>query len=253
MASDQLTWPDWRDSAAYAPLLRADRSFIAWEWLRRNPAYARAAAHSARVSRPDEQAATFGLVTFESPDRPVPVARPLWRSAVYPYVLDVDAAPGPVASDDRIQLSDLAPLMSLVSGADSEHLLLSDGFGAIRMDAPPKTFVSSVCLRYILYGVCTAEPKLIALRRLLALVRHGRLLRKLHPPERSAGRWTRMLRAHDALAAGANQRDIAAVLLSKEANQRAWRNAEPSLRSRAQRLVRGARAMEHGAWRSLLR
>jgi hypothetical protein len=27
---------DWRDAAAYAPLLEADRSLFAWEWLRRD-------------------------------------------------------------------------------------------------------------------------------------------------------------------------------------------------------------------------
>ena len=39
--------PDWRDAAAYEPLLEADRSLIAWEWLRRDRGYREAAAHLA--------------------------------------------------------------------------------------------------------------------------------------------------------------------------------------------------------------
>ena len=62
-----------------------------------------------------------------------------------------------------------------------------------------------------------------------------------------------LLRAHDALAAGADQRDIAEALLSREAAQPKWRVGAPSLRSRAQRLVRGARLMAAGGYRELLK
>lgn len=58
-----------------------------------------------------------------------------------------------------------------------------------------------------------------------------------------------MLRASDALAAGADHREIAAVLLSEEARQPRWRVQSPSVRSRIQRLVRSARAMEAGGFR----
>jgi hypothetical protein len=51
---------------------------------------------------------------------------------------------------------------------------------------------------------------------------------------------------------GANQRDIAEVLLSRSAAERRWRSREQSLRSQAQRLVRSACAFAGGAYRVLL-
>jgi hypothetical protein len=61
-----------------------------------------------------------------------------------------------------------------------------------------------------------------------------------------------MLRAYDALAAGASQREIAAVLLDGDARRDRWRIHSPSLRSRAQRLAACARAMGEGGYRALL-
>ena len=61
-----------------------------------------------------------------------------------------------------------------------------------------------------------------------------------------------MLRAYDALTGGADQRDIASVLLSQDAREPRWRTSTPSIRSQAQRLVRGARRMVSGDYLKLL-
>jgi hypothetical protein len=61
-----------------------------------------------------------------------------------------------------------------------------------------------------------------------------------------------LLRAHDALAAGASQREIAACLFDELAAQRRWRVNAPHLRSRVQRLVRAARQAACGAYLGLL-
>jgi hypothetical protein len=62
-----------------------------------------------------------------------------------------------------------------------------------------------------------------------------------------------MLRVHDALAAGASQREIASVLFGAERVEADWLGTSESLRSRVKRLVRDARAMARGGYRSLLR
>lgn len=41
--------PDWRDSAPYRALAGIDRAGLAWEWLRRDPAYAAISARLRRV------------------------------------------------------------------------------------------------------------------------------------------------------------------------------------------------------------
>ena len=254
---DQLV-PDWRDAAAYQPLLGADRSLIAWEWLRRDPAY-RAAAERAlgavRERDPGEAGQAperWGLHAFEDPALAVPQARPVWRAELHPHVLGVEARP-PEGSD-TFELERVAASSTLVTAADGrEHLLLSVGLRAIRLDVLAGTIAGGAAgLRYRLGGLAAAEPALLTLRRFLSLWRTGRFCSSLHPPETRARRWQLMLRAHDALAAGADQRDIAAELLSPEAAEPRWRACSPSLRSQAQRLVRGARRMASGAYRELL-
>ncbi|MBX3562653.1 MAG: DUF2285 domain-containing protein [Sphingomonas sp.] len=246
---------DWRDAAAYAPLLEADRSILAWEWLRRDPAYRQAAGRWLRrpASRGAcEAAAAWGLHAFEPPHRPAPLARPVWRTDVHAHVLAamaVGAGPGP----DAFDLSRLEAMSTLVRTQGRERLLISDGLRAIRLDILSGSLAAGpVRLRYLLSGLDTAEKPLLTLRRLLALWRRGRFSAMLHPREPRAARWVLMLRAFDALGAGADQREIAEALLSDAAAGARWRTASPSLRSRVQRLVRGARRMAAGGYLRLL-
>ena len=249
---------DWRDAAAYAPLLQADRSVFAWEWLRRDPGYRTAAERAlGRASglRPDKphEAGRWGLHVFESPSLGAPAARPVWRADVHPYVLEADA--GPVTGDhDSFELDRLLTASTLVVGrGGAEHLLISDGLRAVRLDLLSGSLRHGpVRLRYRLAGFESAKAPLLTLRRLLALWRTGRFAAALHPVEARSGRFVLMLRAWDAAASGATQREIAAELLSGEAGEARWRVAVPTVRSRVQRLVRGARAMAV-SYRSLLR
>lgn len=253
MQAESASGPDWRDAAAYAPLLDADRSLFAWEWLRRNPRYRDAAFKTLATASRDVRlgAADFGLVAFECPNRSVPNARPMWSAHVHPYVLAAEAG-GRARPTDLFDPDRMAALRVVAGGL--EHLLLSDGLRMIRLDAPSGTFASGpVSLRYRLEGIAAAERPLLALRRFLAICRRGQFSRSLHRRELSARRWILMLRANDALTAGADQREIAQELLSRTATEPGWRSREPSVRSQAQRLVRSARALSGGEYRALLR
>jgi hypothetical protein len=249
------TQTDWRDSEAYAPLLEADRSVLAWEWLRRDPAY-RAAWQAAQSDGAEDDAARperWGLQMFESPDLAAPHARPIWCAERHSLVLAAVAG-GSCDEKDRFDLARLAPYARLVrTGAGCEHLLISDGLHALRLDVIAGTLTSGpVELRYLMSGFAAAERPLLTLRRLLSFVRTGRFSRLLHRPEPRAKRWVTLLRTSDALAVGADQREIAGILLSPTAREARWRSAAPSLRSRAQRLVRGARSMGSGGYLALL-
>jgi hypothetical protein len=251
--------PDWRDASAYEPLLNADPSLFAWEWLRRNSGYRAAAeqAFQADGSRgPAEPRAVperWGLHAFEPPGVRAPEARPVWCAEVHPYVLKVQA--GSPDGDDVFDLQRFIPISTLVRAADDrEHLLISDGLHAIRIDVVAGTIADGpAVLRYRLNGLASAERPVLTLRRFLALWRTGRFCRSLHPDAVRAKRWLLMLRAHDALTAGANQREITAVLLSAEAGLPLWRSRSPSLRAQTQRLVRGARRMASSGYLELLR
>ena len=249
---------DWRDASAYSALLEADRSLVAWEWLRRDPGYRDAAERrlaagpGASPTGPDPK--QWGLCAFEPPGLAIPAARPLWRADVSPYVLVADGAGGATGSD-AFDLAAVEGRARVVGTGDRRQcLLLSDGLRAIRLDVLNGGIGERpVRLRYRLAGLRSAEPPLLTLRRFLALCRTGRFSAVLHRPEARAKRWVMLLRAHDAVAAGANQREIAAFLLSRCADSARWRTDAPSLRSQAQRLVRGARAMADGGYRNLLR
>lgn len=256
---------NWRDDAAYRPLLDADRSLIAWEWLRRDPAYRLAATKAPGGG--NGGAERWGLHAFEPPERSIPDARPLWRSDVHAFVVAADALPAdldadgsrhrprPEGAEDLFDLSRFGPLARFVADrGGTEHLLLSDGLHMIRLDIASGTLsLGPVRLAYRLSGLASAEKPLLALRRLLALSGSGGFSRALHPRSARARRWVAMLRAHDALLAGAGQREIAALLLSGAAGERCWRTRSPSIRLQAQRLVRSARAMAAGAYLELLR
>lgn len=248
--------PDWRDTAAYAPLLAADRPFFAWEWLRRNCGY-RAAAERAlktagNVAGAGEAAGRWGLHAFVPPGLTAPEARPIWRWEVHPFVLRAEA--GPPQNGEPFDLERVAAMSTLVTAGDGrQHLLISDGLRAIRIDILEGSILRGPAeLRYLLAGLAAAEQPVLTLRRLIALWRTGGFCRSLHPVEPRAKRWLLMLRASDALRAGTDQREIAAVLLSADAREPRWRTELPSVRSRVQRLVRSARAMEKGGFWALL-
>lgn len=252
---------DWRDAAAYQPLLRAERSGFAWEWLRRQPAYRSAALKSfqagpqfaSQVFPEDPGALSWGLHRFEDPDLVVPEARPIWSSSRLQLVLKATAETS-IADGNAFILEHFSQLASMCSGPTGERLLLSDGYHSIRVDVEGASLLSGpVMLQYGLRGFAALDRPLLVLRRLRALVATGSFSRSLHQPERRARRHILLLRTRDALAAGASQRAIAAELLGSGATQERWRVQAGSLRSQVQRLVRGARRMEQGGFRELLR
>jgi hypothetical protein len=244
---------DWRDARTFAPLLDADRPIFAWEWLRRDPDYRAAATIAAQHGKGDGDAAHWGLHRFEDPDRAAPGARPLWRAGHHPYVLKARAAP-PASPSDAVELGRFAALATFDAGeGEGEHWLLSDGLRGIRLDLVDGTATRGpVELHYLLAGRASASGPLLTLRRLLAFAETGSFSRTLHPREPKARRWILALRANDALAAGASQRDIAALLLGDAAGEARWRVHAASLRSQVQRLVRAARAFADGGYRHFL-
>ncbi|HEV2593639.1 MAG TPA: DUF2285 domain-containing protein [Sphingomicrobium sp.] len=245
---------DWRDPKRYACLLDADRSLFAWEWLRRNSAY-RAAARNARHgigAFGDCAAERFGLVRFEDAEASVPRARPLWRSDINPQVLVADFS-RESREETGFELDRFRHLAHLVSERETDHLLLTDGLRAIRLDAPRGAFETrDMRLRFRIGAVPLSEFSVLALRRFLALARRGRFARSLHRPEPRAPRWILQLRAHDGLEAGADLREIAEELLGRSTAETRWRTRDPSLRSQAQRVVRSARVLANGGFRQLL-
>lgn len=156
---------------------------------------------------------------------------------------------------DGLCVDRLTPWISSAIDPDGyQHIVLSNGWQRIRIDVDDGRLVEGHTFRlhYRLSGLRSAEPKLLPLRRFLDLCRYGRFARSLFPPDRRAARWLTTLQVHDALAAGASQREIGAVLFKPASNGNAWSDEEDWMRSRVRRLVREARQMARGGYRMLL-
>ncbi len=142
----------------------------------------------------------------------------------------------------------------VISPNGGEHAAISDGYRRIRLEVASGTLCDGpVRLRYRLQGLQRVDPKILTLRRLIALCRLGRFSSQLHPPERLASRWIAALRVHDALRAGATQREIAFGLYGDVAVRYDWGKGSDIFRLRVQRLTRVAHGLADGGYRALLR
>lgn len=132
-----------------------------------------------------------------------------------------------------------------------EHILFSDGARHLQLAVTTGSVLEGpVYLRYLLSGFRHMESQILTLQRLCRLCRLDRLPRGLYPPEPRAGRWLMMLRAWDGVQAGASQREIAALFFGGKRVREDW-NAG-FLRTRIQRLIRGAEELVEGGYRKLL-
>jgi hypothetical protein len=156
---------------------------------------------------------------------------------------------------DAVDPTRLRPWLTLVRGDEGEHAVLSDGWHHIRIDIEQGSLADRrpVMFEYGLRGVASAEPKILPLRRLLDVCRNGRFSVSLYPPDRRVDRWIVALRVHDAVRAGASQRDIARVLFRDDPAVSEGGDRADSLRSRVRRLVADARRLAGGGYRALMR
>lgn len=228
---------NWRSGAPYTALMRADRRSFAWEWLRRHRPYRR--AWEERHLPP----AAFGLLAFEDPDRPTPLARPIWTRERDPRVIDSGPASRTDRSDDLIDIRAFADIVTVeIDEHDAEHWLLSDGHWAVRLALHDGTLLAGpALLEHRLVGLASAAPKIQALRQLIALARDGDMPASLRPREVRAPRWILELRTADGLAAGASQQKLARAFFGTAISDRDWRTRSAPYRLRVQRLVRAAR------------
>ncbi len=206
-------------------------------------------------SRPAGILSYGGCIFAEDPSIAVPAARIVWRAEIDPETLLVDAPSVGADSADRVDAELLRKYLFLVQDPGGVgHGVLSDGVHRIRFDVMQGTLCSdeAVTLRCSIYGTHSAEPKLRPLARLLDLCRRGCFAPTLFPREPKSARWIALLRVHDALAAGASGRDIAAELYGAQHLAASAGAGADSLRSRVRRLVREARAMARGGYRTLL-
>ena len=169
-------------------------------------------------------------------------------------MLVVEARPARGDGGDAFDVAPLGTLATLlVTPSGEEHLLLSNGVQRLQIDIVSGTLREGpVDLVYRLDDGRRAKLQMQALVRFLALRRHRTFQSWLTPPEARGGRWIRQLRVHDAIVAGASERQIAIALFGAGAVVEQWKEGSGPLRSAVQRLVRRARANVDGGYKMLL-
>jgi len=167
----------------------------------------------------------------------------------------VEALPASPGSRDTVDAAVFGKWLSIARMHDStEHIVISDGFRRIRLDVVSGSLTQGpVCLRYRLEGIAALRPRVLPLRRLLALCTHRRFVASLFPPDPKMPRLIEMLRVHDGIVAGASLGDLAEALYGAGVHDADGARRSDSLRSRVRRLAREARAMAAGGYRRLMR
>lgn len=199
---------------------------------------------------PSDGGSTFA----ERPEVEAPDARILWRADLDPGTLRVRASPADARHPDAVDVTRLAPWLTVLAEPDCEHVVLSDGWHHLRIDIEQGSLADgqAVILEYVLAGIASAGPKILPLRRLLDLYRRRRFSPSLWPADRRVARWILVLRVLDAITAGASQREIARVLFGNMEAGGADARRTDSFRSRVRRLASEARRVGGGDYRWLM-
>src|SRR3546814_588435 len=162
------------DRQAYRYLDGADRTDLAWEWLRRIPDYGLLAPGTHRWTEhgwivdpaPAEITARWGCLYIAD-------ARLCWRDAVMLWsahcdvsVLRVEALPYIGNDADAFDLRRYAARATTVAGADGRQHLLVRGRSAVRLDVIGGTLLDgSASLRLVVSGIGQARKRGVQGRR----------------------------------------------------------------------------------------
>lgn len=175
----------------------------------------------------------------------------LWRAELDASTLEVGAEASVADDLAAFDLRRVAQWATLAVEADGrEHLSLADGPRRVRLDCLSGTLLEGpVVLQFRLEGFGGLGPKLLTLRRLLALWSTGSFAASLFPADKRTSRIVMALRVHDALTSGASLREIGAVLYGEDHE---WPGAGESTKSRVRRLITLARRYSGPGYRLLL-
>lgn len=254
----------WPDASDYDYLASVDASGLAWEWLRRAPAYR--LLDVGRRSRTRDgvtiieaaspaAAAEWGCLHIEDPHLAASDAMIIWSAQVDPSVLRVEVVSSWPSDGVSFDLRRWASIACLVKQADgSENLLLRVGLNSIRLDIMSGSLLDGpVAFRFDIHGADPVDPMIETLRRFLHFQHNGVIPARSMLGVRRHQRVALALRVHDALSQGASIRDVGIMLFGFDRVDVEWEASGESLKSASRRLMALARSMASGEYRTLLR
>jgi hypothetical protein len=250
---------EWRDSDRYAYVKSLPASGCAWEFLRRNPDYQKAwlAARSEPHRRVGEScdAAAWGLVRFESPERDARLANVFWHRSVNCEVLPVIVSQCEHAQQIRkLPLYGLRCRVAIQAGRDGErHILFSEEGRSFQLEVHGLQGRENLHLTTgIVLSPRQAAARARALRRFSDLITQRRLRAFLYPPVKRASRLARLLQVLDGWNARASSRDIALAIFGEKRVSDDWHDPGRHLRDHLRRALSSGRALMMSGYRRFL-
>jgi hypothetical protein len=267
---------DWRNPEEYRYIRELDQSGLAWEFLRRNSAYAKKVAHrnlaqqttgasqeldaltepgtETAIVEGDALAAEWGLAFAEAPNLNALQARLFWMPDSYKATPTVQAAAAQ-QTREAFKIRELGRMATLLLHPDGyQLLLLSDGARRIQLAISQGNLRQGDChLHFSVSGGPHTEDQLATITGFLFICRHRRFPRPPRGRKRSGQRSAMQLQAHDGRNAGATFQQIAVALWGDWVRQ-AWKGpGHDALRMRVKRLLATGNRMVQGGYRDLLR
>jgi hypothetical protein len=245
----------WACLAAYVYVLHLEPASRAWEFLRRNPRYVREWMRHHR-SASQRIAARWGLATLVDPRLDAREASPLWVIGAQPTVTLVREEMR--STQMRATAAELFSVWRLAG----RKTLLHDGAGfrlVVRLSAQEVQLRLGDRLtagdRFAYQIPAAGDDRaawaaLTAFRALIPASGSGEDSSR-ERPGRADLFHVRALQVLDGLAAGASQRELAVALFGSAAVAHGWQS-DGALRAQARYLIRRARALMTGEYRSLI-
>ncbi|WP_070157819.1 DUF2285 domain-containing protein [Sphingobium phenoxybenzoativorans] len=242
------------------------RAAIMWEWQRRDPAYiafatGRPAPRATfcdgviHLAIPvDDDAAPWGCVFAEAPENSAETARLFWTHARDPAVIRATAIRARSRGADSFDIAQLREHVVHTTDSDGhEQLLVGSTASCLRLDIVDGSLLDGpVNLTCHISDFDAAAPGLRAIRRLHQLQKTLCLPQR---PSINPQLWCReieRLQAFDALQSGATQREIGALIFGRAAVDYGWNSHTDRVRSAVKRLLRDARTLAAGGYRTML-
>ena len=261
------SWPPGHDSYGY--VLSLSPSDLAWEFLRRSPAYQRdyqlnrkgisVVPHRPRggkqfvmVRRRSRSATSWGLSFFADPVLAAPNSPVCWCSSPAAPLIDTIVQRTSDKTTPDLWIDNVATIRHVVLGPGNEQLvLIKDAVFAVALRLHGcRASLAPVNTSFLYRGL--PDPDSIA-RSLSGLIR------LIHHPDYRAHKDREHLFLRDALVAldgnslGASYREIATIIYGPDATRAAWVSASRWMKDRVRRALAKGELLRDGAYRELLR
>jgi hypothetical protein len=247
---------DWRRAEAYVGLDDLSSADLAWEFLRRNPAYRSDYAAFRRGDfadgDPDAEGCRFarwGLSFPADPAQPARLEPVFWRPDIYAQTIVLAAAPSGAPHAIAYRPTTWPGVFVEQIGCDGHHALLRAPDGPHRLWLPQPIPDGTPVACMVPLGADAAQGAAAILRFWRALTGSG--LAAAPAPDSRLRRLRLSLKALDGHDQGASYRSLAEALFgAQRVADETWRTS--SLRDATIRLVRTGQLLVGGQYRRLL-